>query len=492
MAIRSNGYYNDPKLGAAFESLASLFGPPTAGDAAHYAAAGLARAKMDAERAEAARLEELDRLARDPNANQSTFDRLGQVAGRWNPSNGYYGVNVGAATSRSNNAADNARALQQTRMQQEGETNRAMLAPVAAGATRFVPPSLSDLYHVPGTQVGTVEAKPGDAVYAPDGRTFMGTAKAPSEAEVKGAILAGMDPSMQKALVMSGAPVENVDTPDGPRIAYRSDAVGGRPAAPAKPISETEWRASEAQRLKAAGKISDDDVVAAIMGSVPVEAVQTPGGPQFVQRSQAVGKTPAPPATAGESAFSRATTLRKEITSSIPLRQYQQALPNYQGMVDAAGRDTKAADLNLVYGFAKMLDPDSVVREGEAVMVKNTASLPDWLQGYISQVNGGAALKPDTRKALMSEAYGRVKAYEDAARRAADRFGPIIDRAQLNRADVLPQFIDVQPWQPPGVAPAAGPAQSTPPVKVASPEEARRLPSGTRIILPDGREGKVP
>ena len=30
------------------------------------------------------------------------------------------------------------------------------------------------------------------------------------------------------------------------------------------------------------------------------------------------------------------------------------------------------------------------------------------------------------------------------------------------------------------------------PVRVSTPDEARRLPSGTRIILPDGTEGRVP
>lgn len=35
-------------------------------------------------------------------------------------------------------------------------------------------------------------------------------------------------------------------------------------------------------------------------------------------------------------------------------------------------------------------------------------------------------------------------------------------------------------------------AEGRDPVKVASPDEARKLPSGTRIILPDGRQGQVP
>ncbi len=47
---------------------------------------------------------------------------------------------------------------------------------------------------------------------------------------------------------------------------------------------------------------------------------------------------------------------------------------------------------------------------------------------------------------------------------------------------------------PAGKAAPAAPATggSEQPVKVSSPEEARKLPSGTPIILPDGRTGTVP
>lgn len=44
----------------------------------------------------------------------------------------------------------------------------------------------------------------------------------------------------------------------------------------------------------------------------------------------------------------------------------------------------------------------------------------------------------------------------------------------------------------PGGAPAVGQVDGGAPVRVSSPAEARRLPSGTRIALPDGTEGVVP
>lgn len=112
--------------------------------------------------------------------------------------------------------------------------------------------------------------------------------------------------------------------------------------------------------------------------------------------------------------FGRYMDTRKELSGRPSYKRYTEAIGSYNSMVDASGRDTKAADLNLVYGLAKIMDPTSVVREGEQIMVKNTGALPDWLMGYINQINGGAGLRPDTRKSLMVEAQSRINEYRSA------------------------------------------------------------------------------
>jgi hypothetical protein len=93
------------------------------------------------------------------------------------------------------------------------------------------------------------------------------------------------------------------------------------------------------------------------------------------------------------------------------------------------------------------MDPNSVVREGEMVMVKNTSSLPDWLQGAIASLNGGAALTPDTRQAIMTEAYGRVNEYDQSFKQDTDQYRGIVQRNNLNADDVIPQFGGYQPWK---------------------------------------------
>lgn len=187
--------------------------------------------------------------------------------------------------------------------------------------------------------------------------------------------------------------------------------------------------------------------------------------------------------------FDEVSGLRKEIQQLPSYKNYAQAMPIYRSMFETAGRNSKASDLNLVYGLGKIMDPTSVVREGEMVMVKNASSLPDWLQGVIASLNGGAALAPDTRRALMTEAYGRVQGYDQAFQQDAQMYQGIVERNRMNRADVIPDFGAYKPWEIPSEKALE---QNTSPIKVNSPEEARKLPSGTSIILPDGSIGKVP
>ncbi|WP_189635622.1 hypothetical protein [Rhizobium grahamii] len=137
------------------------------------------------------------------------------------------------------------------------------------------------------------------------------------------------------------------------------------------------------------------------------------------------------------------TDLRKEIQGLPTYKSYQQALPSYQSMVDTAKTDSKASDLNLVYGLGKIMDPNSVVREGEMVMVNNTSSLPDWLQGAINSVNGGSRLEPATRKAILTEARSRMTAYRGALDNDISQYRGIIGRKGMNEADVLPVLGDV-------------------------------------------------
>lgn len=214
-----------------FANIASLFAPPSAQDMAAGAVASATTQK-------ARRLSDAFRIYTDPNSTQEQRDAVGVGSGLYVPDQSYHSVDVTAATSRDNNTADNARALTQTGMQQKGETERALLAPVAKDATRFVPSSIAGMYDLPPTQTGVIGAQQGETVVTPDGRTIEGAAK---------------------------------------------------------PLSETEWKAQQSERLRASGQLTDGDLKNTIMGGTPVESIVGPDGkPRIAYRPEAVGQQPAP------------------------------------------------------------------------------------------------------------------------------------------------------------------------------------------------------
>jgi hypothetical protein len=147
--------------------------------------------------------------------------------------------------------------------------------------------------------------------------------------------------------------------------------------------------------------------------------------------------------------FEDTAKLRHEVTQLPSYKNLSQAAPIYQSMAEAAGRNTKAADLNLVYGLGKIMDPGSVVREGEIQMANNAQGWQEKLNGIIAQINGQGGLTPEGRQALMAEAYGRIGAYKAEFDRDAGRYKGITERNRMNVADVIPDFGTFSPWTAP-------------------------------------------
>jgi len=111
-----------------------------------------------------------------------------------------------------------------------------------------------------------------------------------------------------------------------------------------------------------------------------------------------------------EQAFGNATTLRKELDSQPAVKAYKGAIGSYASAMQAA--DTPAGDLNVVYAYAKTLDPDSVVREGEQASVAGLGSIGEQVVGRLrQQFDGQGRLAPALRRSIIREMSVRVGDY---------------------------------------------------------------------------------
>ncbi len=251
MPTRYNPYYFDPALGRATQSIAALFAPPSPGDVANIVQAETVRNKD--RRAQTA----FDAITA-PGAGQDVVDRYGIAGGLFAPTQSFFAQGQNDATARrgddlrlagtkysANASAGAARygadrsaaaAIEAARLRAEADLRggqldnftdvlvNGLLKPVGADEVR---PGLDD-----GTAAALNSAL---GVSLPAQASVAGPRTPLSETQARGRLITDardnglVDDNLLRALAFGDTPVENVVTPEGPRIATRAAAVGQEP-----------------------------------------------------------------------------------------------------------------------------------------------------------------------------------------------------------------------------------------------------------------------
>lgn len=148
--------------------------------------------------------------------------------------------------------------------------------------------------------------------------------------------------------------------------------------------------------------------------SRPVQVMGENGLPKWVSAEDAIGMPAyvkpddAPdtgPNVKGES------DLRKEFSViAKPFREREEAMGN---LIASAKKPSPGGDIALVTQFMKLLDPGSVVREGEFATAAQAAGIGGRLLGILQRVDSGERLTPEQRADLVSRG-GMI--YDEAAK----------------------------------------------------------------------------
>lgn len=98
-------------------------------------------------------------------------------------------------------------------------------------------------------------------------------------------------------------------------------------------------------------------------------------------------------------------TLRKEWNGLDEVKAFKDVSQSYKQVRALAKPGASAADdIALTFSFMKMLDPGSVVREGEYALVGRAAGLPDQIIMGLQRVDSGKGLTPAIRNKLVEAA----------------------------------------------------------------------------------------
>lgn len=140
--------------------------------------------------------------------------------------------------------------------------------------------------------------------------------------------------------------------------------------------------------------------------------------------------------------FKAATDLRKEFSSFEPVANYLQVSPAYDRIKTAfeevlqAGKDKKskiAGDQALIISYNKLLDPGSVVREGEYDRAVKGQMFSNTIRGLVAKaVTGGSGLTDDERAQIVKASQELYKNYLNDYNKTTTRYRELAAQAGAN------------------------------------------------------------
>jgi hypothetical protein len=186
-----------------------------------------------------------------------------------------------------------------------------------------------------------------------------------------------------------------------------------------------------------------------------------------------------------------ANTLRDERNAQINIKNLNSTIGIYNGILKSASRNDTAGDIALTYGIAKIMDPQSAVREGEYATIAGSQAIPDIIKGYAQYLAGGNKLTPESRQRLLNIARDRMIAYRDAAGPENERYAGLAKAFRLDPSLVtadLPSVADVPTLvKPTPRAPGKGNPLPTVGTRIPDVSGLQGLPDGTIVRGDDGR-----
>jgi hypothetical protein len=134
-------------------------------------------------------------------------------------------------------------------------------------------------------------------------------------------------------------------------------------------------------------------------------------------------------------------------------KEYNDQTKVFQDVKASYGRvkvseDSAVGDLSLIFGFMKMLDPGSVVREGEFATAQNAAGVPERVANLYNRVISGERLNESQRKSFKGQADKLYQSSLEQEKVVRTGIGRIANGYGLNTENIFYTDRDVPPSGP--------------------------------------------
>jgi len=102
-----------------------------------------------------------------------------------------------------------------------------------------------------------------------------------------------------------------------------------------------------------------------------------------------------------------------------------------------AAPDTAAGDMSKIFGFMKILDPSSTVREGEYASAENARGVPDTVRAQYNKVMSGQRLSPTQRTQFNQAAGDLVKSQKEQFEGQRKYYEDISKNYRIDPANII-------------------------------------------------------
>lgn len=160
-------------------------------------------------------------------------------------------------------------------------------------------------------------------------------------------------------------------------------------------------------------------------------------GNEYIQRNPITGEVRKAYESPAKQEFTKTTELRNDFNNLPQVKSWNVIEPVLMSAREAAKDTSGASDLNMIYALGKVLDPNSVVREGELDMAANTGSLGQKIAGYYKSVNQGGKLPPSVKQDLLRQIESRTYSQKQQYEAAKKKYTEIANKNNLNPNDLF-------------------------------------------------------
>lgn len=142
-----------------------------------------------------------------------------------------------------------------------------------------------------------------------------------------------------------------------------------------------------------------------------------------------------PPKPDLKEVFNQENKLRDEFISLS--KDWKQINDAYPRILSAAQNPSPAGDISLLYGFMKLNDPNSTVREGEYATAENAGSIPERVRQQYNKALQGQRLTAPMRVDFINQAGKLYTAQYKNQQKLQQQYSALAKRNNLNPENII-------------------------------------------------------